>query len=78
MSMRKLNVVTCFLSAAGFVLALIALIVRVVNGYPFFPELSMDVLMEDPLVWAVISGLIFVSGYSLLRMNKKDDKSAKK
>ena len=67
----KSNVITCVLSGVGFILALIALILRVINGDPFFPELSIGELMAHPLVWGVISGTIFISAVSPLLGKEK-------
>ena len=69
--MKKVNLITCVLSGIGFLLALIALSVRVIGGEPFFPEFSIDVLLVHPLVWGVISGAIFISAISPLL--KKED-----
>ena len=57
--MNKVNKIACVMSGLGLILSVIALIMLAISSEPFFSELSANVLATHPLVWVVISGVIF-------------------
>ncbi|MCL2408948.1 MAG: hypothetical protein FWC96_04955 [Oscillospiraceae bacterium] len=59
--MRKIDKFICVLSGLGLVLSLIALVLLVIGSDPFIPEISLQAVISHPLVWVVVSGVIFLS-----------------
>ena len=57
--MQKVNIIIRIVSGLGLVLSVIGLVLLIIRNEPFLPELSIDALIEHPLIWVIISGFIF-------------------
>ena len=64
--MKKTDILICVLSGVGFILSLVALVLRVHNDGSFLPEFTIAALSTEPLIWAVISGVTFLPKVALL------------
>ena len=69
--MKKVNIITSILSGLGFVFSTIALIMLLIRGEPFLPELVLDALVVHPLTAMIFSGLIFFPTITQLFAEKK-------
>jgi len=69
---KKISVITCIVSGLGLILSVIAVIMLLVNSESLFPDFSINALTTHPVVWAVISGIIFFPTLGQLLSKNKD------